>query len=84
MSATPDLAAADSRLDRRLVRGVAWTALARWASQLAVWGATLVAARLLASAWDPRSPSHRGRGHRTWLGPVVRRCSGRLRRAAAD
>lgn len=35
------------KLDRVLVRGVAWTASIKWATQIATWGTTLVVARLL-------------------------------------
>jgi len=35
------------KLDRILVRGVAWTAIVKWATQIATWGATLIVARLL-------------------------------------
>lgn len=35
------------RLDRGLVSGLAWTALAKWANQLLTWGSTVVVARLL-------------------------------------
>ena len=34
-------------LDRVFVRGVAWTAAIKWATQLATWGVTVVVARLL-------------------------------------
>jgi len=34
-------------LDRSLLRGVAWTATAKWASQALSWGSWLIAARLL-------------------------------------
>ena len=35
-------------LDRALVKGVAWTGLARWGTQIFSWAATLLIARLLA------------------------------------
>jgi O-antigen/teichoic acid export membrane protein len=35
-------------LDGVLVRGVAWTASAKWLTQIATWGTTLIVARLLA------------------------------------
>ena len=39
---------ADRRsLDRALVKGVAWTGLARWGTQIFSWAATLLIARLL-------------------------------------
>ena len=34
-------------LDRSLVRGIAWTGAIKWITQVAVWGSTLVVARLL-------------------------------------
>src|SRR5260370_20678974 len=34
-------------MDRVLIRGVAWTAIVKWATQIATWGTTLVVARLL-------------------------------------
>jgi O-antigen/teichoic acid export membrane protein len=37
-------------LDRVFVRGVAWTAAIKWATQLATWGVTVVVARLLSPA----------------------------------
>ncbi len=40
-------AASRERLDRSLVKGLAWTGAAKWASQLLTWGATIVVARLL-------------------------------------
>jgi O-antigen/teichoic acid export membrane protein len=56
--AVPDVAAvcgatesgtdAEARaLDHSLVRGVAWTAMARWASQALTWGSWVIVARLL-------------------------------------
>jgi teichuronic acid exporter len=41
-------AAAKSILDKKLIHGIAWTAGAKWISQVATWGITLVVARLLA------------------------------------
>ena len=41
---------ARSALDRRLVSGVAWTAVARWGSQIVSWSAMLLLARLLSPA----------------------------------
>jgi O-antigen/teichoic acid export membrane protein len=35
------------KLDSVLVRGVAWTAIVKWATQIATWGTTLIVARLL-------------------------------------
>jgi PST family polysaccharide transporter len=34
-------------LDRSLVRGIAWTGAVKWITQIAVWGSTLLVARLL-------------------------------------
>src|ERR1700686_3705369 len=34
-------------LDRVLVRGVAWTAIVKWGTQIVTWGTTLIVARLL-------------------------------------
>ena len=46
--ATPPSPAPDRRsLDRALVKGVAWTGLARWGTQIFSWAATLLIARLL-------------------------------------
>jgi O-antigen/teichoic acid export membrane protein len=42
-TSTPDL----RNLDKILVRGVAWTAAAKWLTQLFTWGTTVVVARLL-------------------------------------
>ncbi|HLB38102.1 MAG TPA: lipopolysaccharide biosynthesis protein [Gemmatimonadales bacterium] len=51
VAALPDTASrkqAQSRaLDRSLVRGVAWTAAAKWASQVLIWASWLIVARLL-------------------------------------
>jgi O-antigen/teichoic acid export membrane protein len=59
---TDDLSSAESRsaLDRQLVSSVAWTALARWGSQIISWGAMLLLARLL-------SPGDFGLYGMTWL-----------------
>jgi O-antigen/teichoic acid export membrane protein len=38
------------RLDRALVRGIAWTGEMKWLTQLLSWAATLVVARLLSPA----------------------------------
>jgi O-antigen/teichoic acid export membrane protein len=35
------------RIDRSLMRGIAWTGMAKWSTQLITWGATIVLARLL-------------------------------------
>jgi PST family polysaccharide transporter len=40
-------AAERAKLDRSLIHGLAWTAGARWATQLLAWTSTLVVARLL-------------------------------------
>ena len=37
-------------LDRSLVRGVAWTAIARWATQGVTWASLFIVARLLSPA----------------------------------
>ncbi len=54
LSATPESgtpAPLDGRaLDQALVRGVAWTGLARWGSQILSWAATIMIARLLTKA----------------------------------
>jgi len=34
-------------IDRSLMRGIAWTGMAKWSTQLVTWGATVVLARLL-------------------------------------
>ncbi len=46
----PDLTkSADLRnLDRVLIRGVAWTAVVKWLTQVVTWGTTIIVARLLA------------------------------------
>ena len=36
------------RLDKSLVRSVAWVAFTKWASQIVVWGSTVLVARILA------------------------------------
>ena len=38
------------KLDTALVRGMAWTAGAKWATQLITWASVLVAARLLSTS----------------------------------
>lgn len=45
---TPELR--HHHLDRKLVRGIAWTTLAKWSSQLLAWFGTLIVARLLVPA----------------------------------
>jgi O-antigen/teichoic acid export membrane protein len=37
-------------IDRSLMRGIAWTGMAKWSTQLVTWGATIVLARLLTPA----------------------------------
>ena len=34
-------------IDRSLMRGIAWTGMAKWSTQLVTWGATVILARLL-------------------------------------
>jgi O-antigen/teichoic acid export membrane protein len=41
-------AANPNKLDSALVRGVAWTAAVKWATQAITWGTTVIVARLLA------------------------------------
>lgn len=43
----PQVAAPPTELDRKLVRGLAWTGVAKWGAQLLRWLASLVIARLL-------------------------------------
>jgi PST family polysaccharide transporter len=53
MSSAPIQQSGDSvrhELDRKLLSGVAWTAVARWGSQLVSWSALFFLARLLAPA----------------------------------
>jgi len=38
------------RIDQSLMRGIAWTGMAKWSTQLVTWGATIVLARLLTPA----------------------------------
>lgn len=45
--AGPPGAPADTHLERKLVRGIAWTGGMKWATQVVAWGSTLVLARLL-------------------------------------
>jgi PST family polysaccharide transporter len=51
---------ARAALDRRIVSGVAWTAVARWGSQIVSWASMLLLARLL-------SPSDFGLFGMTWI-----------------
>lgn len=37
-------------IDRSLMRGIAWTGMSKWSTQLVTWGATVVLARLLTPA----------------------------------
>ena len=37
-------------IDRSLMRGIAWTGMAKWSTQLVTWGATIILARLLTPA----------------------------------
>jgi len=37
-------------LDQKLVRGIAWTGIAKWSSQLVTWATTILVARLLSPA----------------------------------
>ena len=51
MTATGDPPIADQdRLDRSALSGAAWSAVAKWCSQLVAWGGTIVVARILTPA----------------------------------
>jgi len=47
LSAAPSSQPGARELDQSLLRGIAWTGGARWATQLLSWASTLVVARLL-------------------------------------
>lgn len=48
VAATELTSAHSERLDQSLVRSVAWSASTKWASQIVVWGSTVLVARILA------------------------------------